>query len=90
MRRIPANMFIATAQGAVAAGLVARFIDVDPRSGLIELARTAAFPESGDDCAAVEHRERLLVSLRSHPHLTQLDVKEIRSAVTATVSILAL
>ena len=35
---VPANTFIATAEAVVAAGLVPRFVDVDVRSGLIDLA----------------------------------------------------
>ena len=35
---VPANTFIATAEAVVAAGLVPRFVDVDARSGLIDLA----------------------------------------------------
>lgn len=35
---VPANTFIATAEAVVAAGLVPRFVDVDSRSGLIDLA----------------------------------------------------
>lgn len=35
---VPANTFIATAAAVVAAGLVPRFVDVDARSGLIDLA----------------------------------------------------
>jgi dTDP-4-amino-4,6-dideoxygalactose transaminase len=35
---VPANTFIATAEAVVSAGLVPRFVDVDSRSGLIDLA----------------------------------------------------
>ncbi|MBV8193140.1 MAG: DegT/DnrJ/EryC1/StrS family aminotransferase [Alphaproteobacteria bacterium] len=35
---VPANTFIATAEAVVAAGLVPRFVDVDARSGLLDLA----------------------------------------------------
>jgi dTDP-4-amino-4,6-dideoxygalactose transaminase len=35
---VPANTFIATAEAVVAAGLVPRFVDVDAKSGLIDLA----------------------------------------------------
>jgi dTDP-4-amino-4,6-dideoxygalactose transaminase len=50
------------------------------------LPRTPAFSSSGDDCPAAERRARLQLSLPMHPHLTQADVEQIASAVTAAVS----